>query len=221
MKRFCKPVLRKWVDDAVGALVGKGRYDEEGNWVQLNQIDVELQKNVYEKATQDITVPAYTFRVVGVPGNKTRSVKRAYNPPPLRTRIPADLVGRYRFGITPEIVENMNLSEKIKKVISYAYATHTEIKRSRLDDAIEKFGRRENDCGNTAVQLCMLNIKVRHLEEHLAVHKKDQNAHRQLRLIVSKRRRLYKYLKRRDLTTYYNVLKDQVVEDKFLMHKNE
>ena len=67
----------------------------------------------------------------------------------------------------------------------------------------------------------MLNEKVRHLEKHVEIHKKDQNAKRQLRIIISKRRRLYKYLKRRDLTTYYNVLKDQVMDDKFLMHANE
>jgi len=221
LKKFCKPAIRKWAEDAYGALVGRGHYNSHGEWIQLNRIDQEMDKESYALATQDMTVPAYTFRVVGVPGDTTRSVKRGYIPPPCRTRIPADLVGRYRFGITAEMVENMQLSDKIKKVISFAYASHTEIKRARLEDAIKKFGKRENDTGNTAVQLCMLNQKVRHLEEHVTIHRKDQNAHRQLRLYISKRRRLYKYLKRKDLSTYYNVLKDQVLEDKFLMYKNE
>lgn len=66
----------------------------------------------------------------------------------------------------------------------------------------------------------MLTQRVRSLEAHVAVHKKDQGAKRQLRIVVSKRRRLYKYLKRKDLTAYYNVIKDQVVDDKFLMFEN-
>jgi len=219
LSRYCKPELRRWVEDAVGALVGKGFYNDKGDWIQISRIDREKDPESYEHATEDRTIPAYTFRVVGVPGNKSRETKRSYIPPPLRNRIPADLVGRYRFGITPELVENMQLSDKIKKVISYAYATETEIKRARLEDAITKFGKRPNDCGNTAVQLCMLNQRLRSLEEHVKVHKKDQNAKRQLRIVISKRRRLYKYLKRRDLTTYYSVLKDQVVEDKYYMYE--
>jgi ribosomal protein S15P/S13E len=53
------------------------------------------------------------------------------------------------------------------------------------------------------------------------VHRKDQNAKRRLLITISRRRRLSKYLKRRDLSTYYAVLKDQVLEDQFLMHDNE
>jgi len=222
MKKFAEPALRKWMTDAHGALVGKGYYNELGQWVQYNQFDAENDPKSYLHATStDFILPAYTFRVAGLPESSKRTVKRAYNPPPARTRIPADLVGRYRFGITPEMVEKMELSDKIKRVISYTYASLREIRKARFDDAVEKFGAKPNDSGNTAVQLCMLNAKVRHLQEHCAVHRKDQNAKRRLLITISRRRRLYKYLKRRDLSTYYEVLKDQVQEDDFLMHANE
>merc|ERR1712137_933054 len=222
LKKFAEPPLRKWMTDAHGALVGKGYYNEYGKWVQYNQFDAEKDPRSYLHAiNNDYILPAYTFRVAGLPESSKRTVKRAYNPPPARTRIPADLVGRYRFGITPKMVEEMELSDKIKRVISYTYASLREIRKARFDDAVEKFGAKANDSGNTAVQLCMLNAKVRHLQEHCAVHRKDQNAKRRLLITISRRRRLYKYLKRRDLSTYYEVLKDQVQEDDFLMHANE
>lgn len=126
LKKFCKPTLRKWIIDAEGATLGKGYYNLDGDWVAYSRLDEEEKL----RATTNLTVPTYTFSVVGVPGDTTRNVKRGFIPPPFRQRIPSDLVGRYRFGITPEMVETVGISDKLKKVLSFAYASDTEIKVS-------------------------------------------------------------------------------------------
>merc|ERR1712000_200441 len=115
LKDFCSRELRKWVTDAYGALVGKGRYNSKGEWVEYTSIDKELDPISYTDATADLTIPAYTFRVTGLPDNPNRTVRRAFNPPPERTNLPSYLQERYRFGITPQLVESMELSDKLKK----------------------------------------------------------------------------------------------------------
>jgi small subunit ribosomal protein S15 len=90
-----------------------------------------------------------------------------------------------------------------------------------MTDIVQKWGKAPNDTGNTCVQLALLTQKVRYLEEHLQQHRKDHCARRRLAIVVANRRNLFKYLKRKDVAAYYELLKDQVVEDKFLMHKNE
>jgi len=217
---FCPKTLRKWVDDAVGALVGKGYYDEEGNWVEYTKLDMDNPQARLRLQDKPPT-PALTFRVTKMPGGQEGFAKRAYNPPEEKTRLPSDLEGKYRFGLTPELVAELDLSPKLKKVLSFAYANKSEIRTLRIQEMVEKWGNAKNDCGNTAVQLCIMTQKIQYLTEHLKTHRKDQCARRRLQIIVANRRNLFKYLKRRDVHLYYQLLKDQAIKDKFLMHGNE
>jgi len=218
---FAPRVLKKWVTDAAGAMVGKGFYNDDGDWVAYNKLDKKRHADELHRLQSLPPLPTLTFRVTALPGGKEGFAKRAFAPPVERTRLPEDLQGKYRFGLDPEVVDSLDLSPKLKRVLSFAYANEHEIRSFRLKEAIKKWGKAPNDCGNTAVQLIVLTDKIRYLTEHLKNHHKDQTARRKLSIVLARRRTLFKYLKRRDVTLYYELLKDRVIEDNFLMHKNE
>ena len=70
-----------------------------------------------------------------------------------------------------------------------------------------KFGTNENDTGNTKVQIAILTHRILELTEHLKIHKKDNHTRLGLMKLVGKRRRLLKYLERKDIKTYRSLIK--------------
>ena len=73
---------------------------------------------------------------------------------------------------------------------------------------VEKFGTHETDCGSAAVQVAQLTARIEHLTEHFRTHSKDHHGRRGLLKMVGRRRRLLEYLRRNDLPTYRNLIKE-------------
>ena len=69
------------------------------------------------------------------------------------------------------------------------------------------YGRGETDTGSPEVQVAILTKRVLELTEHLKVHQKDHHSRRGLLLMVSKRRRLLKYLMNQDDNRYQELIK--------------
>ena len=67
---------------------------------------------------------------------------------------------------------------------------------------VSEFGRGENDSGSTEVQVALLTAQINHLQGHFAEHKKDHHSRRGLLRMVSQRRKLLDYLKRKDVARY-------------------
>ena len=65
---------------------------------------------------------------------------------------------------------------------------------------VSEFGRDANDTGSTEVQVALLTAQINHLQGHFAEHKKDHHSRRGLLRMVSQRRKLLDYLKRKDVT---------------------
>jgi small subunit ribosomal protein S15 len=61
-------------------------------------------------------------------------------------------------------------------------------------DIIKKFSTKSGDTGSPEVQIALLTEKITQLTEHLKNHKKDDHSRRGLLKMVSKRRRLLRYL---------------------------
>lgn len=72
---------------------------------------------------------------------------------------------------------------------------------------IDKFAQTKGDTGSPEVQIALLSAKVEKLSGHLKDHKKDVHSRRGLLAMVSKRRRLLKYLMKKDEERYKVVLK--------------
>ena len=71
----------------------------------------------------------------------------------------------------------------------------------------EEYRTHEGDTGSVEVQVALLSSRVNELTEHLKQHKKDHSSRRGLIAMVTKRRRLLEYLKRRDAERYQNLVK--------------
>ena len=68
--------------------------------------------------------------------------------------------------------------------------------------ATQEYRLHEKDTGSTDLQIAILTEKIRQLTDHLRVHKKDVHSRRGLVNMVSKRRRLLKYITSEDVTRY-------------------
>jgi small subunit ribosomal protein S15 len=60
----------------------------------------------------------------------------------------------------------------------------------------------EGDTGSPEVQVAVLTRRIAELTEHLREHKHDYHSQRGLLKIVGKRRRLLKYLQKKDVERY-------------------
>ena len=54
----------------------------------------------------------------------------------------------------------------------------------------------ERDVGSPDVQIARLSARIRHVTEHLKLHRKDLHSRRGLLLMVERRKRLLRYLRR-------------------------
>ncbi len=74
-------------------------------------------------------------------------------------------------------------------------------------DAIKKVRKNDNDTGSTEVQISILSTKIQNLLDHLKTNKKDLHSNRGLLQMVADRRKLVKYLKRKDLASWEDLAK--------------
>ncbi len=75
-------------------------------------------------------------------------------------------------------------------------------------EIIAQHGKGENDTGSTEVQVALLTRRINHLTEHLREHKKDHHSRRGLLMLVGQRRRLLKYLQKKDLDRYRALIQE-------------
>ncbi len=71
----------------------------------------------------------------------------------------------------------------------------------------QEFGGNETDTGSPESQIALFTHRIKHLTEHLKQNKKDKNTRRSLVLLVSKRRKLLKYLQNNDVERYRAIIK--------------
>ncbi len=62
------------------------------------------------------------------------------------------------------------------------------------------------DTGSADLQVAIITERIRQLTDHLRVHKKDVHSRRGLTNMVSKRRRLLKYITNEDVDRYQSLI---------------
>jgi small subunit ribosomal protein S15 len=70
------------------------------------------------------------------------------------------------------------------------------------EEIIGEHRTHDGDTGSPEVQVAVLTRRIAHLTEHLREHKHDYHSRRGLLKMVGKRRRLLKYLQKKDLERY-------------------
>ncbi len=82
----------------------------------------------------------------------------------------------------------MSLAKEAKSEIITQYKTHN------------------TDTGSPEVQVAILTTRINELTEHFKTHKKDNHSRRGLLKLVSQRRSMLDYLKRRDINRYHDLI---------------
>ena len=80
---------------------------------------------------------------------------------------------------------------------------------SEKDDVakyIKKFGKNKNDTGSPEVQIVIWTFRIRQLTEHVKIHKKDKHTRRGLVQLVSKRKKMLKYLIKTSPKSYVKLI---------------
>ena len=67
---------------------------------------------------------------------------------------------------------------------------------------VAEYGKKPGDTGSPEVQVALLTARIKELNKHLDVHKKDHHSRRGLLLKVGQRRGLLEYLKSTDIERY-------------------
>ena len=78
--------------------------------------------------------------------------------------------------------------------------------REQKKEIIEKYKLKENDTGSTEVQVALLTDSINRLVEHSKTHKHDHSSRRGLISMVVQRRKLLKYLGRKDESRYVKLV---------------
>lgn len=82
------------------------------------------------------------------------------------------------------------------------------IKKEIAEQTISKFQKHAKDTGSSEVQVALLTARIIDLKEHFDKHKKDKHSRMGLLKMVSRRRRLLKYLERSNSDGYQNLIKE-------------
>jgi small subunit ribosomal protein S15 len=70
--------------------------------------------------------------------------------------------------------------------------------KEKKDEIIKKYKTSESDTGSPIIQIALLTEQINVLSNHLKSHKKDKHSRRGLLTMVGKRRKLLKYVERKE-----------------------
>jgi small subunit ribosomal protein S15 len=80
------------------------------------------------------------------------------------------------------------------------------ITAERKQQLMTEFATSKGDTGSPEVQVSILSERIKNLTEHFKDHKKDNHSRRGLLALVSQRRSLLDYLKRKDEGRYQTLI---------------
>ena len=71
---------------------------------------------------------------------------------------------------------------------------------------VSEYQRAQGDTGSPEVQVALLTARINGLADHFKANTKDHHSRRGLLKMVSQRRKLLDYLKRKDVEAYRNLI---------------
>ena len=77
-----------------------------------------------------------------------------------------------------------------------------------IEKYIKKFGKNTNDTGSPEIQVAIWTLRIRELTEHVKIHKKDNHTRRGLVQLVSKRKKMLKYLVKTNAKSYVKLIEE-------------
>lgn len=80
------------------------------------------------------------------------------------------------------------------------------INTEKKKEIIQTFQLKGDDTGSSRVQIALLTDRINYLTQHLSLHKKDYSTKRGLLKAVGQRRRLLRYLEKKDHQEYLTLI---------------
>jgi small subunit ribosomal protein S15 len=80
------------------------------------------------------------------------------------------------------------------------------LSKERKQEIMEKFATKPGDTGSPEVQVALLTERIKYLTEHFKEHKKDHHSRRGLLMLVSQRRKLLDYLRKKSYNRYKDLI---------------
>ncbi|MDR2077759.1 MAG: 30S ribosomal protein S15 [Rickettsiales bacterium] len=74
-------------------------------------------------------------------------------------------------------------------------------------ELVGKFSANDKDTGSVEVQCAVISERIKNLTEHLKIHPKDFSSRNGLMILVARKKRLLKYLQRKSMDRYTNLVK--------------
>ena len=87
------------------------------------------------------------------------------------------------------------------------------LEKAQKEELIGTHKRHDTDTGSPEVQVALLNTRIRELTEHFQTHRKDHHSRQGLFRLVSKQRRLLRYLYKSNVQRYHNVITQLGIRD--------
>ncbi len=75
-------------------------------------------------------------------------------------------------------------------------------------EILGKFGVHPTDTGSPEIQIALLRERIKYLTEHFKTHKKDHHSRRGLLKLVGQRKRMLRYLRKKDAERYRSIIQE-------------
>ena len=82
-------------------------------------------------------------------------------------------------------------------------------------EIVNEYQQTEKDTGSPEVQVSLMTSRIKYLTEHLKEHRKDFHSRRGLQELVNKRRKLLKYLRKKNQDRYQSLIKSLGLRDSY------
>lgn len=86
---------------------------------------------------------------------------------------------------------------------------------AQKSEIVSEFKRADQDTGSPEVQVSLMTRRIKDLTGHFKINKKDFHSRRGLQALVNKRRKLLKYLKRKDQDRYATLIQSLGLRDSY------
>lgn len=79
------------------------------------------------------------------------------------------------------------------------------LEKEAKTNLISNYSRHDSDTGSPEVQIAILTERIQQLTDHLRTHKHDESSRRGLLKMVGRRRRLLRYLRKKDYQRFVSL----------------
>jgi len=108
-------------------------------------------------------------------------------------------------------------SQALQKLTSINTASASELLAQLKSSMVAKYGAFEGDTGSCQVQIAILSHRILNARQHLILYPMDQRAAYNLNLLLSRRRSILLYLKRKEFPSYERMMNDFGITERELI----